>query len=86
MVSNSATEREFQNFAKLRLNSLFAGSSEGAHRMAILFGMAATCRAPGVDTQAYLSWVLTRVGTHRDLYGLSAAELTPAAYARARDG
>ena len=85
-IDNSATEREFQNFAKLRLNSLFAGSSEGAHRMAILFGIATTCRALNVDTQAYLSWVLTRVGTHRDLYGLSAAELTPAAYARARDG
>ena len=54
--------------------------------MAILFGIATTCRALNVDTQAYLSWVLTRVGTHRDLYGLSAAELTPAAYARARDG
>ena len=48
--------------------------------------LATTCRALNVDTQAYLSWVLTRVGTHRDLYGLSAAELTPAAYARARDG
>src|SRR5690606_9748810 len=31
-IDNSATEREFQNFAKLRLNMLFAGSTEGAHR------------------------------------------------------
>ena len=85
-IDNSATEREFQNFAKLRLNCLFAGSSEGAHRAAVLLGIAATCRALGVDVLAYLSWVFTRVGTHRDLYGLTAAELTPSAFARARDG
>jgi hypothetical protein len=31
-IDNAPTEREFQNVAKLRLNALFAGSSEGAHR------------------------------------------------------
>jgi hypothetical protein len=31
-IDNSGSEREFQNFAKLRLNCLFAGSSEGAHQ------------------------------------------------------
>ena len=85
-IDNSATEREFQNLAKLRLNCLFAGSSEGAHRAAILLGIVATCRALRVDSLAYLSWAFIRLGTHRDLYDLSAAELTPAAYARARDG
>lgn len=44
-IDNSGTEREFQNFAKLRHNRLFAGSSEGAHRMATLFGIVTTCRA-----------------------------------------
>ena len=83
-IDNSASEREYQNVAKLRLNSLFAGSTEGAHRAATLLGIAATCRALQVDTQAYLAWALTRLGTHRDLYGLSAAELTPAAFARAQ--
>ena len=81
-IDNSASEREYQNVAKLRLNSLFAGSTEGAHRAATLLGIAATCRTLGIDTQAYLTWVFTRVGTDRDLYGLSAAELTPAAFAR----
>ena len=81
-IDNSASEREFQNVAKLRLNCLFAGSTEGAHRAATLLGIAATCRAQGVDTQAYLSWALTRLGTHRDVFGLAAAELTPAAFAR----
>lgn len=85
-IDNSASEREYQNVAKLRLNSLFAGSTEGAHRAAALLGIAATCRSLGVDTQAYLGWAFTRLGTHRDVYGLTAAELTPAAYAKTRAG
>jgi hypothetical protein len=82
-IDNSASEREYQHVAKMRLNSLFAGSSEGAHRAATLLGIAATCRGLGVDPLAYFSWAFTRLGTHRDIYGLSAADLTPAAYARA---
>lgn len=81
-IDNSASEREYQNVAKLRLNSLFAGSSEGAHRMATLLGIVATCKAHEVNPEEYLCWVFTRLGTHRDVYGLSAAELTPAAYAK----
>ena len=83
MACVSTTVEVGQNVAKLRLNSLFAGSTEGAHRAATLLGIAATCRTVGVDTEAYLAWALTRLGTHRDVYGLSASELTPAAFARA---
>jgi transposase len=82
-LDNSKTEREFQFVAKIRLNSLFAGGTEGAHRAAVLLGIAATCRRLGVDLQAYLTWVFVRMGTHRHKYDLSAVELTPAAYARA---
>jgi len=81
-IDNSASEREFQNVAKLRLNALFAGSTEGAHRAAVLLGIVATCRAIGVDSEAYLGWAMTRRGTHAQRYGLSASELTPAAYKR----
>ena len=81
-IDNSASEREYQQVAKMRLNSLFAGSTEGAHRMATLLGIVATCRALGVDPVAYLGWAFTRLGTHRDVYALSAAEITPAAYAK----
>ncbi|APR77965.1 Transposase [Minicystis rosea] len=35
-IDNSPTERELQNVAKLRLNMLFAGSTEGAHRARVL--------------------------------------------------
>lgn len=79
-IDNSATEREFQNVAKLRLNMLFAGSSEGAHRACVLLGMVASCRAVGVPVQAYLTWAFERLGTHRDVFGLGPEQLTPAAF------
>jgi transposase len=82
-IDNSPTEREFQNVAKLRLNMLFAGSTEGAHRACVLLGIAATCRALGVSTQAYMTWAFERLGTHRDLYGLDVADVTPLAFKHA---
>ena len=83
-IDNSPTEREFQNFAKLRLNMLFAGSTEGAHRACVLLGIVATCRALGVPVQAYLAWAFERLGTHRELFGLALDALTPAAFNAAR--
>ncbi|MBW2734716.1 MAG: transposase [Deltaproteobacteria bacterium] len=82
-IDNSASEREYQQVAKIRLNCLFAGSTEGAHRAAVLLGIVATCRALGVDPLGYLGWAFTRLGTHRDVYALSISEITPAAYAAA---
>jgi transposase len=79
-IDNSATEREFQNVAKLRLNALFAGSTEGAHRACVLLGIIATCRAVGVPVQAYLTWAFERLGTHRDVFGLALEHMTPAAF------
>jgi hypothetical protein len=79
-IDNSATEREFQNVAKLRLNMLFAGSTEGAHRACVLLGIVSTCRAVGVPVQAYLAWAFERLGTHREKYGLRMEEMTPAAF------
>jgi hypothetical protein len=79
-IDNSPTEREFQNVAKLRLNMLFAGSTDGAHRACVLLGIVATCRALGVPAQAYLAWAFERLGTHRDVFGLDLADLTPAAF------
>jgi hypothetical protein len=86
-IDNSATEHEYQNVAKLRLNSLFAGSSEGAHRMAILLGITATCRLHKVDSEGDLARAFTRLGTHQRhyclycLYCLDASHLTAATYA-----
>ncbi len=79
-IDNSPTEREFQNVAKLRLNMLFAGSTEGAHRACVLLGIVATCRAQRVPVQAYLTWAFERLGTHRDLSALPLEDMTPAAF------
>jgi transposase len=83
-IDNSPTEREFQNVAKLRLNSLFAGSSEGAHRACVLLGIVATCRALGVSALRYMTWAFERLGTHRDLYDLDVVDVTPAAFVAAQ--
>ena len=79
-IDNSPTEREFQNVAKLRLNMLFAGSTEGAHRACVLLGIVATCRAQRVPVQAYLTWAFERLGTHRDVFALPLDDMAPAAY------
>lgn len=52
-IDNSATERIYQHIAKLRQNVLFAGSTRGAERMAVILGIVATCRLHGVDGEAY---------------------------------
>lgn len=81
-IDSSATEREFQSVAKLSLNMLLAGSTEGAHRACVLLGIVATCRAVGVPVQTYVAWALERLGTHRDVFGLRLEDMTPAALKR----
>jgi hypothetical protein len=83
-LDNSATEREFQNVAKLRLAMLFAGSTEGAHRACVLLGIVATCRAQRVPVEEYLAWAFERLGTHRARFGLPIEALTPAAFKQTR--
>jgi len=70
----------FKNVAKLRLNILFAASTEGAHRACVLLGIAVNCRSLGVPALACFAWAFERLGTHRDLYGLNIVDVTPAAY------
>jgi hypothetical protein len=79
-IDNSPTEREFQNFAKLRLNMLFAAAPRAP--------TAPTCcsaSSPRVAPSAsYLAWVFERLGTHREAFGLALNALTPAAFKGAR--
>jgi hypothetical protein len=70
-IDNSPTEREFQNVPKLRLNMLFARSTEGAHRACVLLGIMATCRALRVPAQAYLAWAFERLGAHRYVFDIA---------------
>lgn len=79
-IDNNRSERAFQDHARLRFNSLFAGSTEGGHRWALLLGVVTTARRHGLDVQAYLTWMFERRGTRKREYGLTADQLTPAAY------
>lgn len=58
--------------------------TEGAHRACVLLGIVAMCRALGVPVQAYLAWAFERLGTHREEFGLSLEEITPAAFKASR--
>ncbi len=82
-IDNNRSERAFQAHAKLRVNALFAGSTEGAHRWAIILGIVQTAQRLGLDVTAYLTWAFERRGTHRHIFGLAGADLTPAAYKQA---
>ncbi len=53
---------------------------EGAVRLCTLLTLIGTCRLLGIEPFAYLEWALGRCVPHRDNRGLSAADLTPAAY------
>ena len=73
-------EHEFQNVAKLRLNVLYAGSIEGAHRAHALLAIIAMWRTLGVLVQAYLAWACERLGSHRDVFALPLEAMTPVAF------
>jgi hypothetical protein len=47
-----------------RRNYLFAGSDAGARRAAILYSLIGTARINGLDPEAYLRYVLARIGEH----------------------
>ena len=79
-LDTNTAEREFQRHAKLRYASLFAGSPEGGHRWATLFGVVRTVQKCDVDVFGYLTWMFERRGSHRETFAISAAELTPMAY------
>lgn len=84
-IDNNRSERAFQDHARLRLNSLFAGSGEGGRRWALLLGVVTTAQRHDLDVQAYLTWMFERRGTRKREYGFTATELTPAAYKKMLD-
>lgn len=79
-LDNNAAEREFQRHAKLRQACLFAGSPEGGHRWATVFGVVRTAQKCGLDVLAYLTWLFERRGSHRGRFAMKAADLTPMAF------
>jgi hypothetical protein len=57
-------ERELRAVALGRKNYLFAGSDAGGERAAAFYSLIGTAKLCGLDPEAYLREVLTRIAEH----------------------
>jgi len=62
-IDTNVVERSMRPIALNRKNALFAGHDAGAENWACLASLIETCKLNGVDPQAYLTDVLTRLVT-----------------------
>ena len=60
-LDNNAIERAMRPIALNRKNSLFAGSDSGAEHWAVMASIIESCKLNGVNPQAYMTDVLTRL-------------------------
>ena len=79
-LDNNLSERLLRALAVGRKNWMFAGGEAGARAVCNVLSLIETAKLIGVDGYAYLVWALDRVVIHPDNRGLTAADLTPAAY------
>jgi transposase len=63
-LSNNAAERGLRGIALGRKSWLFCGSDRGGERAAAMYGLIVTAKMNGVDPQAWLADVLTRIAAH----------------------
>jgi len=63
-IDNNAAERAIRPIALGRKNWLFAGSDKGGERAAGIASLIETAKLNGLDPQAYLRDVLTRIADH----------------------
>ena len=78
-IDNNVVERAIRPLALTRKNALFAGSDSGADHWATIASLIETCKLTGVDPQAYLADVVTRIVNGHPQNRLD--ELLPWAYA-----
>jgi hypothetical protein len=62
-LDNNQSEREMKRVVINRKNSLFVGNERGGRTMAILSSMTSTCRRLGIDSQLYLTQLITNMPT-----------------------
>jgi transposase len=63
-IDNNAAERSLRGVALGRKNYLFAGSDAGGERAATIYSLIGTAKLNGLDPEAYLREVLTRIADH----------------------
>ena len=63
-ISNNVAERAIRPLALGRKNWLFIGSGEGGEVAAILLSLVQSCKASGVNPEAYLTDVMKRIMSH----------------------
>ena len=63
-IDNNAAERALRAVTLGRKNYLFAGSDSGGERAAIIYSLIGTAKLNGLDPEAYLRMVLTRIADH----------------------
>ncbi len=63
-VDNNAAERSLRAVVLGRKNYLFAGSDHGGERAAAIYSLTGTAKLNGLDPEAYLRNVLSRIADH----------------------
>lgn len=63
-IDNNAAERALRAVALGRKNYLFAGSDAGGERAAAIYSLIGTAKLNGLDPEAYLREVMTRIADH----------------------
>jgi hypothetical protein len=63
-IDNNAAERSLRAVALGRKNYLFAGSDAGGERAAAIYSLIGTAKLNGIDPEAYLREVLSRIADH----------------------
>jgi hypothetical protein len=64
-IDNGVAEHALRGVALGRRNWLFAGSTAGGFRAAAIYTVIETCKANGVDPQAYIADVMAKVAAGR---------------------
>ena len=63
-IDNNAAERSLRTVVLGRKNYLFCGSDTGGERAAAIYGLIGTAKLNGINPEAYLREVLSRIADH----------------------